>query len=692
MPKQKTLHLLSGDPGKFDKIIQMLNAVGIDLGTSNSAVAAFVQGKHQILPDVHGQRLTPSIVSFGKDSKILIGNDAKAQLFSNPKRTIASVKRLMGRKYFSPEVKKAQAILPFNLVEGVDQNVAVEIDGHQYSPQEISALILKHMKEIAAHALSSEVTDAVITVPAYFNDNQRQATQDACKIAGLKVLRMINEPTAAALAYGFGKGLNETVAIYDLGGGTFDVSILRLKDKVFEVIATAGDTFLGGDDFDDRIIDLCCENFLKRYNVDLRQMPEALPVLRVNAEKAKRKLSYAEKTDIYIPAIAQKDDQTIDFQFALSREQFRESTKDLVQRTFTVCDEALRSAQLRSSDLDAIILVGGPTKMSLVYEAVAAYFGKTPLRDHNPDEVVALGASIQAQALTSVSAVKSKTLLLDVTPLNLGIATVGGYIETIVEANTPIPVEQSRKFTTVKDQQKTVDVRIYQGQNRRVEESSLLGEFEFSGFKTGKSGDVTIEVLFAINTDGIVEVSAKDPDTGAAQTVQVKLSAAMSKNELSASTQRSKELKEVKLKNEWKDASKVIVCFPGKIGSTYEEGYVRQLDPMADSFVLHGDGPKAGEKKIECSKIAWLLVVDDFANAPRYLSALENKPTEFGASPKAPLYHFKLSNQSSLYGQANLPEVREKGFWIEPYFPHDSLQGRCFVYSAHVKESAPLGK
>lgn len=669
----------------------MSQPIGIDLGTSNSAVGAFFGGKHQIIPDESGHRLTPSVVSFGKDKKILIGEDAKTQLFANPKRTISSIKRLIGRKIFSPEVEKAKALFPYNLVEGPDQNVAIEIDGVNYLPQEISALILKRMKEIAEAKFQQPVTQAVVTVPAYFNDNQRQATSDACKIAGLEVLRMINEPTAAALAYGFGKKLNETVAVYDLGGGTFDISILRLKDQIFEVVATAGDTFLGGDDFDDRVIDLCAEHFLKQHNVDLRTIPQALPLLRQNAERAKRKLSYAEKTDIYIPGILKEEHQVLDLHMSLSRVQFHSACQDLIQRTFTVCDEALRSAGIRAQELDAIILVGGPTKMTMVQDAVRQYFQKEPLKDLNPDEVVAVGAAIQASALDGTQAASdSKSLLLDVTPLDLGIATVGGFVETIIEANTPIPVQASRVFTTTKDFQKAVDIRIFQGRHRRENESSMLGEFEFSGFKDAKSGDVSIEVIFSINTDGIVEVSAKDSETGAIQTTKVKMAAAMDQEKLRESSVKSKDHKQVKLKNELKDFKKVILCMPSKGGNSYEEGLLKEIDPASESFTLTPESQNSKPKTVERGKIAWILQVEDFSNTPRYIQAVTERPSKFFTPPKSQLYEFKLKDGSRVYGQADLPQMRELGFWMQPYFSQDELPGKIYLYSSQVNEAVPM--
>ena len=669
--------------------------VGIDLGTSNSAVAAFVGGKHQVLADENGRRLTPSVVSFGKDKKILIGEDAKSQLFANPKRTIGSIKRLIGRKIFSPEVEKARVLLPYQLVEGADQNVAIEIDNETFLPQEISALILRRMKEVAEAKFQKPVTHAVVTVPAYFNDNQRQATSDACRIAGLEVVRMINEPTAAALAYGYGKGLNETVAVYDLGGGTFDISIMRLKDQVFEVIATAGDTFLGGDDFDDRVIDICAEHFLKQHDVDLRTIPQALPLLRQNAERAKRKLSYAEKTDIYIPGILKEEHQVLDLHMSLSRSQFALACNDLVQKTFTVCDEALRMAKLKVQDLDAVILVGGPTKMTIVQEAVEKYFQRASMKDLNPDEVVAIGAAIQATALhgfdgMAEAAPEDKSLLLDVTPLDLGIATVGGYVETLIESNTPIPVQASRVFTTIKDLQKAVDIRIFQGKNRREEEGAMLGEFEFSGFQAGKAGEVSIEVLFSINTDGIVEVSAKDTATGTVQTTRVKLATAMSKETLRESQVKAKEHKQVKLKNELKDFKRLVFCCPSKGGNTYEEGLMKDFDPNQENFSLNPESSLSKPRNLERSKVAWVLMVEDFSNTPRYIQAVTEKPNRFFAPPKSQLYEFKLKDGSCVYGQADLPKMRDLGFWIDPYFSQDELPGKIYVYSSQVNEAVPM--
>jgi molecular chaperone DnaK len=669
----------------------MSQVIGIDLGTSNSAVAAILDGKHQILPDENGRRLTPSIVSFGKDKQILIGEDAKAQLFSNPFRTIHSIKRLMGRKIYSPEAEKAKALLPYRIVAGPEDNCAIQIDDQLYLPQEISALILKRMKDIAQLHLGPGIEKAVVTVPAYFNDNQRQATADACRLAGLDAIRMINEPTAAALAYGFGKKLEETVAIYDLGGGTFDISILRLRNQVFEVLATAGDTFLGGDDFDDRIIDLCAEFFLKKTKIDLRTIPQALPLLRVHAEKAKRKLSYAEKTDVYIPSIIKKDEAGIDLLMPLSREMLGSACEDLVQRTFSVCDEALRAAGMKSGQLNAIILVGGPTKMNVVSDAVAGYFGKPPLKDLNPDEVVALGASIQAVALSSADPkVKSRSLLLDVTPLDLGIATVGGFTENIIEANSPIPIEACRTFTTTSNDQTSVSIRIFQGRNRREEESVKLGEFEFSGFHAKKAGDVSIDVVFGINTDGIVEVSAKDPETGASHSMKVKMSSTIPSDRIKNSTSQIQSHKLVALKSPVKNHHKLVVCTTGSQGYAFEEGYAEWISPEEEVLILKSETGKIS-KEIPRSSIVWILNLEDFSNTPRYLQAISAKPALAEAQPRMPLYEFRLKNGSSIFGQSNSPSLKELGIWIQPFFPSDELNGKLFIFSSRVDAATPIG-
>lgn len=668
----------------------MASVIGIDFGTSNSVVSSVVDGRNQVIPDERGNRITPSVVSFGKNKQILIGEDARVQSIKNPARTVQSIKRLIGRKFFSSEVKKSQVLLSYELVEGENQNVAIKIDGEEHPPQEIAALIIKHMKEIAEKGLGEPVTKCVITVPAYFNDNQRLATKEACEIAGLETLRIINEPTAAALAYGFGKGKKETIIVYDLGGGTFDVSVLRLRDKVFEVISTAGDTFLGGDDFDDRIIDLLAEDFISKHQTDLRKIPQALPLLRTNAEKTKRRLSYAERSDIYIPSIIQKDGKSLDLHFTLSRDQLKEKTKDLIQHTFQVCDEALQAASLKTDQIDAVILVGGPTKMPLIVEAVESYFGQKPLNDLNPDEVVSIGASIQAQSLVADGAQK-EALLIDVTPLDLGIATVDGYVETLIEKNSPIPTEASKTFSTTVDNQEKVDIRIFQGKNRREEESSLLGEFRLSGFSKKKAGQVDIEVSFAINTDGIVKVSAIEKETGVAQNVSVRLSAAMGKDGIKKSTAKTTDYQEVRLKDSFEGATKVLLYCCGESLSSVEilEGYIPNFSPDANEFTLVSDMKNEKEKIIKKSQVAWLCSVSDFANIPRYLDAIQNKPSSFEASPAENIYEFTLVNGEKIYALSKQTEKNDTGFWVTPYFANDKLDGEIYIYSSKLKNLAP---
>lgn len=669
----------------------MPSVVGIDFGTSNSAVAGLIDGKTEVIADERGNRLTPSVVSFGKNKQILIGADAKAQAYNNSKRTIHSIKRLIGRKSYSQEVEKSRALLPFEIVEGEEQNAIVRIDDQSYAPQEIASFIIKHMKAIAEAKLGDSVEECVITVPAYFNDSQRMATKEACEIAGLSVLRVINEPTAAALAYGFGKNLNETIAVYDLGGGTFDISILKLKGGVFEVISTAGDTFLGGDDFDDRIIDICAQDFLKKHEIDLRSIPEALPLLRANAEKTKKRLSYAERSDVYVPGIIKKKGQDLDLHFTMSRAQLKEQCTDLIQRTFGVCDEALREAKVSASDLDAVILVGGPTKMPLIYEACQSYFGKEPLAEHNPDETVAIGAHIQAMSLKS-SNEKSKALLLDVTPLDLGVATVDGYVETIIEKNSQVPKTKKKVFTTTKDKQSSVDIRIFQGRNRRVEESTLLGEFSLSGFSPKPVGEAEIEVSFSINTDGIVEVSAVDKETGNAQNVSVRMSAALGKQNVNESAKRFDEYKQVRLKDEWKDASKILMYLPSTtgVGSQHFEGYIRGFNPLATELSFYNNSKNFKQEEIERKRLGWVAVIDDFSNIPRYLSAIQKKPEHIVKPPRFKLHEFTLTNGDRVVAQVEKPKLEEEGFWVFPYFPNDDLPGKIFMFSSWIKDVSAI--
>ena len=422
----------------------MDKVLGIDLGTSNSCVATLVNGEPFVIPDKNGNKIQPSIVNFQKDGRVLVGVEAKPYVIQNSENTITSAKRLIGRKIFSAEVKKAMALMPYKILEGENQSVAIGIQDKTFTLQEISAMILKKMKSIAEEHFGEAFDKAVITVPAYFNDNQRAATKDAGKIAGLEVLRIINEPTAAALAYGFGKDIRQRVALYDLGGGTFDVSILELGDGVFEVVSTAGDTYLGGDDFEDRIIDWISEKFIKEHNIDLRQDRQTLQQLKDAAEIAKIELTDKEETSIFIPAVTAETSGFIDVDYTITRKEYSNMISDLIQKTFQVCDEAMQMARFTPSDIEGVIMVGGPTRTPAVRESVSRYFQKDPQSGVNPDEVVAIGASIQAGALAGET---KDVVLVDLTPLSVGIEIKGGLVERIVEINTPVPVDHTKIFT-----------------------------------------------------------------------------------------------------------------------------------------------------------------------------------------------------------------------------------------------------
>jgi len=508
-------------------------AVGIDLGTSNSCVAVMRGGRVEVLPNSYGEHVTASVVHFSPEGTVLVGNAARAALIHDPHRTVASAKRLIGRYSFSEEVKKARAVYSYEIVDGPGHSVRVKIRDELFSLPEIAAMVLKEMKGIAEARIGKPVTQAVITVPAYFNDNQRQATKDAGRIAGLEVLRLLNEPTAAALAYGFGRGLTQRVAVYDLGGGTFDISILEIGQDVFEVLATCGDTYLGGDDFDDRVIDLLADEFVAKHGVNVRKDPYALEKLKFAAENAKRALSQDDEAEIRIPEIMRSPTgQTLTLEHKLTAKEFAALVGDLVQRTFKVCDEALQQAGLVPRDLEGVILVGGPTRLPLVREAVAQYFGQAPKTDVDPDQVVAMGAAIHASTLVEGNA--QGAFLLDVTPLSLRIGVAGGLAETVIERNTPVPIEQTRSFTTYQDFQELVKIRVYQGESRKAEENELLGQFEFSGFKKLPRGQVKIDVTFAINSDGLVNVTAADRETGRRASTTITLASGLSAQELDA--------------------------------------------------------------------------------------------------------------------------------------------------------------
>lgn len=538
----------------------MAKVIGIDLGTTNS-VAAYMEGSQPtIIPNKEGSRLTPSIVAFTKNGEILVGQLAKRQAITNPKNTIYSIKRLMGRRYDDPEVEKARKVLPYEIVPGKHGEAAVKVGDRIYTPPEISAMILKKIKEDAEEFLGEKITEAVITVPAYFNDNQRQATKDAGKIAGLEVKRIINEPTAASLAYGLGKGKEEVIAVYDLGGGTFDISILEIGEGVFEVKSTSGDTFLGGDDFDRRVMDYIIEEFRKDQGIDLRGDQMALQRLKEAAEKAKIELSGSLQTEVNLPFITADASGPRHLVMTITRAKLEQLTADLIERTIEPCERAMKDAGLKPEDIDSVILVGGMTRMPKVEEVVKRIFQKEPKRGVNPDEVVADGAAIQAGVLKGE--VKD-VLLLDVTPLSLGIETLGGVFTRIIERNTTVPVSKSQVFTTAADNQTTVEIQVLQGERPLAKDNNSLGRFQLSGIPPAPRGVPQIEVKFDIDADGILHVSAKDLATNKEQTITIKASSGLSKEDIDRMLRESeihaeedrKKREEIELKNQAENLS-----------------------------------------------------------------------------------------------------------------------------------------
>jgi molecular chaperone DnaK len=507
----------------------MGKAIGIDLGTTNSVVAVVVGGDPVVIPNQEGSRTTPSVVAFTDKGERLVGQIAKRQAITNPENTIFSIKRLMGRKYNSPEVEQARKRLPYKIVEAPNGDAHVEVRGKRYSPPEISAMVLQKLKQAAEDYLGEPVTEAVITVPAYFDDSQRQATKDAGRIAGLNVLRIINEPTAASLAYGLEKKKEEKIAVYDLGGGTFDISILEIGEGVLEVKATNGDTYLGGDDFDQRIMDWIVEEFKKDQGIDLRQDRMALQRLKEAAERAKVELSTAAETEINLPFITADATGPKHLMMTLSRAKFEQLTEDLIQRTIQPCKLALQDAGLGPQDIQEVILVGGQTRSPRVQKAVKDFFGKEPNKTVNPDEVVAIGAAIQAAVLKGEM---KEVLLLDVTPLSLGIETLGGIFTKIIERNTTIPTRKSQIFSTATDNQTAVTIKVYQGEREMAADNKLLGVFELIGIPPAPRGVPQIEVSFDIDANGILHVSAKDLGTGKEQSIRITASSGLTEEEI----------------------------------------------------------------------------------------------------------------------------------------------------------------
>lgn len=560
--------------------------IGIDLGTTNSCVAVMEGNEPVVIQNSEGGRTTPSVVAFTKDGERLVGAPAKRQAITNPDKTVASVKRFMGRMF--GEVKDETKQVSYKIVKGEDNTARVKIEDRNYAPQEISAMVLQKMKQTAEEYLGEKVTEAVITVPAYFNDAQRKATQEAGKIAGLEVKRIINEPTAASLAYGLDKKeTDQTIAVYDLGGGTFDVSILELGDGVFEVKSTHGDTHLGGDDFDQRIIDFLADEFKKDEGIDLRKDPMAMQRLKDAAEKAKIELSSSQKTNINLPFVTATDSGPKHLNIDLSRSKFEQLVDDLVKRSISPCEKALKDAGLSKSDIDQVILVGGSTRIPKIQEAVKEFFGKDPSKGVNPDEVVAVGAAIQGGVL---SGDVEDVVLLDVTPLTLGIETLGGVMTPLIEANSTIPTSKSQTFSTAANNQSSVEIHVLQGERAQAGDNRTLGRFHLDGIPPAPRGVPQIEVSFDLDANGVLQIKAKDKGTGKEQSIRIESSSGLSEEEIEkmkkAAEEHAEEDKKIKERIEKLNQADSLIFSTKK-----------QLDDYSDK--ISEENKKAIEEAVE---------------------------------------------------------------------------------------------